>query len=327
MEAVIWTDVLQTVVLWGGMLTGLILVVMDTGGITAVIEQASAQGKLEMFHWNLSWTEMATWSLMLGAFALQWGPYTTDQAVVQRYMTTKDEAAAARGIWLNGLLSIPFGFVFFALGTCFYLYFKANPGELLVGMPDDQVFPLFVATRMPDGVSGLVIAGIFAASMSSLDSSLHSVATAVTTDFYRRFKTGATDRQCLNLARGVVIGLGALAIVTASLLAATDVGSLFFFFQKVLGLISSGLVGVFILAVLTRRANAAGALAGAVTSTVTLALIARTDLYFYLYAVVGIGVCLAVGYAVSLATGGTRRDIDGLTLYTIHRHDESRFQQ
>ena len=103
MEAVIWTDVLQTVVLIGGMLVAIIIVAMDVGGFGVVFETANAADKTRMWYWSMSTTDLATWSILLGTLALQFGPYTTDQSVVQRYLTTKDERSAARGIWLNGL--------------------------------------------------------------------------------------------------------------------------------------------------------------------------------------------------------------------------------
>lgn len=317
MEAVIWTDVIQVVVLLGGFLIGLIIIVAGEGGPGRILETAIADGKLTLFTSSASFTELATWSLLLGAFALQFGPYTTDQAVVQRYMTTKDERAAARGVWLNGIISVPTGALFFAMGTCLYIFFKNHPDLLTVGMQNDQVFPLFIARKLPPGVSGLIIAGIFAASMSSLDSSMHSIATAFTTDFYRRFKGGASDRECLRLARGIIIVLGILTVIAASALARYDIKSLFLFFQGLLGLLSSSLAGIFILAIFTRRASAAGALTGALTSVALLFYVTRfTDINFYLYAVIGTAACVAVGYAASLAMPGAGKDLAGLTWFT-----------
>ena len=166
MEAVIWTDVIQVFVLWGGMLLAVVLIVLDVGGVGAVFEGARADSKLTMFNWSWETTQMATWLIILGNFAPQFGPYTTDQAVVQRYMTTKDEQAAARSIWLNGFLVLPFSLLFFVLGTCLYVFFKLHPDLLSVGMQNDTVFPLFMAEQLPPGLSGLVIAGVFAGDRS-----------------------------------------------------------------------------------------------------------------------------------------------------------------
>jgi SSS family transporter len=317
-EAVIWTDVLQSVVLVGGLLLSVVLVFVYEGGISAVLSVASEENKFQLFQPGWSVTEMATWSMLLGTLMLQFGPYTTDQAVIQRYLTTKDEASAAKGIWLNGLMAVPFLFLFYLLGTCLYIYFKNHPELLAVGMQNDQVFPLYIAERLPLGVSGLVIAGIFAASMSSLDSSMHSVATALTTDFYKKFLPGTSDEQQLRFARRIVLVMGVFAVAAASMLVRFDISSLFFFFQSILGLLSSGVVGIFILGIFTTRSNSSGVLGGAAASIAVLVYLTWfTSVHFYLYAVAGIATCVIVGYGLSLYFPGTKKDLAGLTWYSM----------
>ena len=314
MEAVIWTDVLQTVVLLGGMMVAIVIVALDVGGFGVVFETANAVDKTRMWDWSMSTTDLATWSILLGTLALQFGPYTTDQSVVQRYLTTKDERSAARGIWLNGLMAVPVGLLFMLLGTCLWVFFQHRPELLHVGMKNDEVFPLFVASQLPAGLSGLVIAGVFAASMSSLDSSMHSIATACTVDWHQRLSASATDASSLRLARRLTVVLGVIAVITASLLVTFDIQSLWFFFQKCLGLLSSGVVGIFALGIFTRRASSRGVLFGAFSSIAALVYLTWfTSLHFYLYAVVGITTCLVVGYLASLAMPDDERDLTGLT--------------
>jgi len=314
MEAVVWTDVLQTLVLVGGMLIAVFVVAADAGGFGAVLEVALSRDKLRIWNPSLSLTDLASWSVLLGVFALQFGPFTTDQSIIQRYLTTSDERAAARGVWLNGLLAIPVGVLFMTLGTSLYVFFQGHPELLPLGMQNDEVLPLFVQGQLPAGLSGLVIAGVFAASMSSLDSSMHSIATACTVDWYQRFSSSATDAGCLRLARALTVVLGLIAMATASLLATWDVQSLWFFFQKCLGLVSSGLVGVFMLGIFTRRASAPGALIGAAAATGALVYVTWfSPLHFYLYPVVGISTCVVVGYLASLLLPGAPRDLTGLT--------------
>lgn len=316
-EAVIWTDVLQAVVLLGGLILSVILVIAAEGGIGGVLEVANAGDKFRALNLNWSVTELATWSMLMGTMMLQFGPYTTDQAVVQRYLTTKDEKSAARGIWLNGWMAVPGLFLFYLVGTCLYVYFQHHPDQLVVGMKNDQVFPLFIVERLPAGISGLVIAGIFAASMSSLDSSMHSVSTAITTDFYRRLKSNVTDEQCLRFARGIIILSGLSAMGFSFVLITSDISSLFFLFQKILGLITSGLVGVFILGIFTKRANSGGVLMGAFASIGVLVYLTWfSNINFYLHSVAGIGTCVAVGYLMSLALPGRDHDLAGLTMHT-----------
>ncbi len=316
-EAVIWTDVLQAFVLLGGLIVSLVLLLVYEGGPGEVLALASEKGKFAMLNLNWSFTELATWSMLLGTMMLQFGPYTTDQAVVQRYMTTKDEAAAAKGLWLNGLMAIPGLFLFYLVGTCMYVYFGAHPDQLIVGMKNDQVFPLFIVNRLPVGISGLVIAGIFAASMSSLDSSMHSVATAVTTDFYGRLKAGVSDPQRLRVARAVIVIAGTLAVTFAFALVRFDISSLFFLFQKMLGLISSGLVGIFILGIFTTRSHATGVLLGAVASIAVLIFLTWfSEIDFYLHSVAGIFTSVAVGYGCSLIFPNPKQDVAGLTMHS-----------
>jgi len=320
MEAVIWTDVMQVFVLVGGMLVAIVLIALDLGGVAAVIETAYENGKFTTFNWSLSTGQMATWLIFLGSFVLNFGPYTTDQAVIQRYLTTKDERSAGRSIWLNGLLTIPFSLLFFILGAGLYAFFKANPDTLWTGMQNDRIFPLFVAQEMPAGLAGLVIAGVFAASMSSLDSSMHSIATSLTTDFYGRFRTAISDAHRLRVARGLTILVGLLGTCITLALASFDIQSLFFLFQKLLGLTSSGLVGIFMLGMFTRRANSAGVLTGAVAGIAALYYVSTyTSVNFYLYAVIGIGTVLAVGYGVSLVTPAQKQNLDGLTRRTLRK--------
>jgi len=233
-------------------------------------------------------------------------------------MTTKDEAAAAKGIWLNGLMAIPGLFMFYLVGTCLYVYFGNHPEQLIVGMKNDQVFPLFIVNRLPVGISGLVIAGIFAASMSSLDSSMHSVATAVTTDFYGRLKAGVTDAQRLRFARGVIVLSGISAIgFSFALVSFENISSSFNLFNRILGLVSSGLVGVFILGIFTTRSHAAGVLIGAFSCTALLAYLNwYTDVNSYLHSVAGIFTCVSIGYVASLILPESKHDIEGLTIHS-----------
>ncbi len=301
MEAVVWTDVSQVVVLWGGLFVTIWMAVSEIGGWGEMFRLAIGDGKLTIV--NAAWdpSQLATWVVVVGSFALQFGPYTTDQAVVQRYMTTKDEKAAARGIWLNGVLAIPFSLLFFVLGACLYGFFKLHPELLQIGMENDRVFPLFMTSQLPAGVSGVVIAGVFAASMSSLDSSMHSIATVLTTDISSLSAKELDDRRRLTLARWITVAVGVVGTGLALVLAGWEIRSLFFFFQKLLGLLSSGLAAVFILGIFTKRANGSGALLGALASFLLMYYVVFwTSINFYLYAVVGITSGVVVGYLASL---------------------------
>ena len=158
-------------------------------------------------------------------------PYTTDQTVIQRYLTTPDEKQAARAVWTNAAMVIPATFLFFTVGTALFVFYRANPGLLHPFEKSDQLVPWFIATRMPAGLAGLVIAGVFAAAMSSLDSSMHAAATAFTTDFVRRLSPGREETSLLRIARGLTIAFGLLGTGTAMLMATADIRFLWDYFR------------------------------------------------------------------------------------------------
>ncbi len=187
-EAVIWTDLLQVFVLLGGALLSLLVIGGDVdGGFSEVISRGLADDKFRMANWSWDYTAAAFWVVLVGRTLENMIPYTTDQTVVQRYLTTATEKDAARSIWLGTLMSVPSAVLFFGVGTALYAFYKGHPQMLDPSLATDAIFPLFIIEQLPAGVSGLVIAAVFAAAMSSLDSSLNSVSAVVVTDFYRPF--------------------------------------------------------------------------------------------------------------------------------------------
>lgn len=312
-EAVIWTDVVQVVVLILGLIAGLVFIAIEIGDVAYIFKTAIADSKLQMVDFRFSLTEVVTWSLFLGSFALNFASYTTDQAVIQRYMTTSSEKEARKSIWLNGVIAIPFGLLIFCMGTFLYVYFKEHPEFLTVGMQNDSVFPLFITNHLPPGVAGLVIAGIFSASMSSLDSSMHSVSTVVTVDYYQRFSKTYTDIKGLKLAKYTTLIVGVLGTIIACLMAAFPVKSIFFFFQEVIGLFGSAIAGIFFLGIFIKKANWKGTLAGAILSVVVLALVKyNTPLNFYIYPLIAIPTCVIGGFIFSIIMPVKQKNMDDL---------------
>ncbi|MEZ5391670.1 MAG: hypothetical protein R2724_02065 [Bryobacterales bacterium] len=315
-EAVIWTDVVQVFVLLGGALLSLVVILGDIdGGLGGLIAQGTSADKFHVFNWSWDYTTAAVWVVLVGNLFNNLVPYTSDQAVVQRYLTTKDERSAARGVWLNALMIIPSTMMLFLLGTGLWAFYRARPELLSPSLPTDSIFPLFLSQQLPAGLAGLVIAGVFAASMSTLDSSLNSVATAITADFYGRLNPEADDRRKLRLAKALTALLGAAATGTAIALASLEIGSLWDAFQGMMGLFGAGLAGLFALGIFTTRANGAGALAGGSHECRGAGgCRATTDLHFFLYGMVGILTCFFVGYLTSFALPGGHKPLRGLTI-------------
>jgi Na+/proline symporter len=265
-------------------------------------------------HPGFSIAEPVLYVVIMGAVFNNIIPYTADQAVVQRYLTTPDEKSARRAIWTGGLLAIPASVLFFGLGTLLWAFYRANPESLQPLTAIDQILPWFIVNELPAGVSGLIIAAIFAAAMSSIDSSMNSVSTAFTTDFYRRFRPDITDHAALRMARWVTAIFGVVGTAAAIFIATLDIQSVLDLWFKVLGLFASGLCGLFFLGILTRRPGTSAAIAGLVASAIVNFVIgAFTDINVLLIAAFGIGTCFATGVVVGIFAPSTK-DLTGLTI-------------
>ena len=318
-EAVVWTDVLQVIVLIAGAAAGLILVVNAVpGGFGQVVSDGLAGGKLSMVRLEWDWAGDALGVILLAAIFNSLVPYTSDQAVIQRYLTTPDEAQARRAIWTNALMVLPTTILFFGLGTALWVYYREYPALIEPLEKIDQIVPWFIATEMPAGLAGLVIAGVFAASMSSLDSSMHSCATAITTDFVKRFRAGMSDREVLRFAQWLTVGLGVVGTVSAMVLARSDIRSLWDTFIGITGLFLGTLGGLFSLGIFTRRAGGRHAMIGVATSAaVLIAVKFMTELSGLLYAAIGLTTCWLGGWLASLLIPSRPKELGGLTAYAM----------
>lgn len=322
-EAVIWTDTIQTFVLLGGALVAIVMLVAGTdGGWGGAVSMAVEGDKFRIanFHWDVTSAQLALWVVVIGGIGQNLSSYTADQAVVQRYMTTPDQRRAARSIWTNAIMTIPATLLFFGMGTALFAFYRTHPGRLDPTITTDQVFPLFIALEMPIGLAGLIVAGIFSAAQSTVSTSMNSVATTVVTDFMRPFHACRTEVGYLRCARGITFLTGVAGTAFGLVFVNPNIRSLFDAFLMIIGLFMGVLGGLFMLGVMTRRANAFGALTGAlVGATVMISIWRFTHVNGYLYTAIGISTCFVTGYLTSLVTGRSKTDEEliGLTLLTI----------
>ncbi len=317
-RAVVWTDTIQTVVLLGGaILTFFFLMQGIDGGFAGFIEIGQAADKFRMahFHWDLTSAQTAFWVIVVGSIGQNLSSYTADQAVVQRYVTTPTTKQAARSIWTNAVLSVFATFLFFGLGAALFAYYQSHPEKLDPSIQTDQILPLFIAQELPAGLAGLIVAGIFAAAQSTISTSMNSASTTLVTDFFRPMHAGTSERGYLRLARGLTILIGILGTVCGVAFVDPEIRSRLDTSFKVIGLFMGVLGGLFLLGVLTRRANSSGALAGGfLGATVMYVLWKHTPVSGYLYTTTGITVCFVTGYLVSLVVPG-KGQTHGLTIH------------
>jgi len=307
-EAVVWTDAVQAVVLIGGALLCLVMVFSGIeGGLSGVWRTAVEDKKLFQslgggFDIGDGTTSFIV--LFIAFFFNVLVPYSSGQDVVQRYVTTPTEKEARRSLWTTMWMSIFGSIIFFALGVALYAFYKASPGSLDPAMTNnDGILPFFIFGQLPVGVAGLLIAAIFAAAQSTVSSSLNSVATAYVTDFHARvFRPGSDDKQRLKVARMVVVMLGIVGIAVAVVMAKSEMASAFKVFNSLIGLTAGSLGGLFALGVFNRRASGTGAVVGAVVAfaTVILLYVTKAPVTGLLYATIGFAICFVVGSLVSL---------------------------
>lgn len=323
-EAVVWGDVVQGFILVGGAIFSVAYLVLGTeGGVNGFIDIASTDGKFRLFDWSLDYRSATFWVVIIGGMANNLISYTSDQTVIQRYLTTKDEGSARRSILFNGVMSVFVSVAFFAIGAGLYTFFKTHPAELDYTMAKtDVIFPLFMMSQLPAGIAGLLIAAIFAATMSTISSNINSVATAFSVDFYRRFRPSVTDAGMVSVARGASIVSGLLGMVIALFMATWQILSLLDFFQEILGLLSSGLGGLFLMGIFFPRIGGKAALTGFVCGVVAVFLVKSfTDVSFLLYGFIGMAVSVTAALLVSLVLPDRNRQ-PGLTWRTLDRGEE-----
>ena len=304
-EAVIWGDVVQGLILVCGAIFAVIYLAVNTeGGVMGCINIALENDKLRLFDWSNSWSQACWWVIIIGGLANNLISYTSDQTVIQRYLTTPDEKSAGRGILVNGVMSVFVSVAFYMIGTGLYTFFKTHPAELDVTMgQSDAIFPFFMMSQMPAGIAGALIAAIFAATMSTISSNINSVATAFSIDFWKRFRTTTTDTQLVVVARWASVVSGTVGLMLALLMATWDIQSFLDFFNEALGLLTSGLGGLFFIAVFMKRVKGYAALAGFVAGEVVVFVMSEcTDANFFLFGATGMIVSIVVAWLLSLGS-------------------------
>ena len=301
-EAVIWTDVVQVFVLMGGVSLSLILIIIDIeNGFSGIIEQAKIYGKFNAFDLTFSLKEPTVWVMLFGGFFINLTTYGTDHTMVQRYLVTPTQKEAQKSLWIGALLTIPATFIFFFMGTALFVFYQINPSALNNNfINNDAIFPWYIVSQLPGGVSGILIAAIFAAAMSSLSSSMNSGAASFSADIYDRYGF-VWNKDPLKMARWTTLCIGMMGILFALFMATADIKSLWDQFNKILGLIFGSLGGVFMLGLLTKKANTKGVLIGIVVSfTIQLIISFQQSVHLLMYAATGMISCFISGYFGSL---------------------------
>ena len=285
-EVVIWTDVVQSIVLVVGaaVVLGLMMFGMPEGP-AQTFAIASEHDKFSLGSFGPELTVSTFWVVLLYGIFINLTNFGIDQSFVQRYHAARDERQAARSVWLGALLYVPISLGFFMIGSAAFSYYRAQP-EMMhdvrsevakqktveLGRPvtaveltdediSDKVLPHFIANKLPPGLAGLLIAAIFAAAMSSIDTSLNSSATVILSDLYKRYVNPDADERksmrVLYVATGIMGAAG-----TGIALTMIGVKSVLETWWTLSGIFAGGLLGLFLLGMICRHAGKPAAVTG-----------------------------------------------------------------
>lgn len=317
--AVVWTDVLQFGLIFVGLGAGVWAASQGVpGGLSELCSTAAAAGKFQVI--NLSWEPKSLVSLPTAMFAygvLAFAVAGTNQQSVQRYVSCADVASGRKAAllgWFTGLVGVA---ITLFLGILLYAFYTINAGTLPDTVTGDKILPYFIQNQVPAGASGLLVAAVFAAAMSSIDSALHALATCITVDFYKRFfKPNKHDRHYLKVAQVLILVWGIIGILSAFYVASTG-EDLLPFLVKYVAFFLGPVLGLFLMGVLCPRINGTGAFWGTLVAAALVGLNSQVgwfDVGIWQSAIAA-PLAVAVGYGISLF-GKTPSEaaIAGLTL-------------
>ena len=300
-EAVIWTDAAQVVILTAGALVSLFYIFPAFGATGQSFGALAAEHhKLRMVDWSLDIRKIGTVWLVLQTIFETIRIYGTQQDMTQRYMATDSTAKANRSVWISILGYIPLGFLFYFIGAALYLYYQAVNGptmgpdiaELVAHKREDAIYPYFIIQTLPGGMAGLVIAAIWAAAQSTLSSSMNSCSTVCIEDFYKRFwGRGREDRHYLRVARWLTLVWGAAQIGMA--LVFIRIQSAQVQWTKIMGATANGILALMALAFLPFRVRWWAAVGGFVLCYASFLVLwfTKTPIHSLLWTVIGNLIC------------------------------------
>jgi SSS family solute:Na+ symporter len=254
-EAVIWTDAVQGILLIFGALACLgVIFFAIPDGPEAVFRIAADADKFSLGSFKLDFTTSTFWMILVYGLFINLQNFGIDQSYVQRYLTAKNEEEAKKATWLGSLLYVPVSFVFFFIGTALFAYYESFPNLLPEGIVGDKVFPYFIVNQLPVGMTGLLIASIFAAGMSTVSTSINSSATVILSDHFSKYiYPNPSEKLSLWVLRISSLVMGLLSILVG--LAFNGVSNTLEGWWALSSIFSGGILGLFLLGLVSKAKN------------------------------------------------------------------------
>lgn len=275
-SAVVWADAIQSVILIAGTLLCILFLGWSIPDFGQSFSAAVDAGKLSLGSLSLAdWGSETFWVIFVYAIFINLQNFGIDQSFTQRYVAARSNKAAVRSLFASAFLYVPVTLLFVAIGTLLWMYVQSNPNEIPSATlaKADAVFPWFIVHRLPTGVSGLLIAAIIAAAMSTIAATLNSGATVLLEDYYRRFfPVRAASGRNVRFLRLSTVGLAVFSMAVAiGVMNVTSALTAFWAMQSVL---SGGMLGLFVLGAFSRRTGSVQAVVATACGFLTLMWVA-----------------------------------------------------
>ena len=299
LAAVIWTDVVQTIIYVGGTIVGVFTILhLVPGGWDAIQIAAQSAGKLQIFDFSPDlWRPYTFWAGVIGGAFLTTASHGTDQLIVQRLLAARNQKQSVTALLSSGIAIFILFALFLLVGVMLFVYYQVPSATFGKA---DRIFPTFIVSRMPHGISGLLIAAILAAAMSNLSAALNSLSSTSMLDFYLRANPQVDELRKLRLSRVSTI-IWAVVLFGLAILSLHKVSRVIEVGLSIASVAYGALLGVFLLGVLTRKTNQQGAMVGMLCGfLVELYIWLRTPVPWTWYVAIGTIVTFAVGYLTSL---------------------------
>jgi SSS family solute:Na+ symporter len=315
LQAVVWTDAIQGILLIGGAIVCILFILFDMpDGPGQVFQIGMSDNKFSLGSFSLNLTESTFWVVFVYGIFINLQNYGIDQNYVQRYMAARSESEAKKSAFLGGMLYIPVSMLFLFIGTALYAYYNSGVGQLPVELQDitksDRVFPYFIVERLPMGITGLLIASVFAAGMSTISTSYNSSATVIFTDYFQKMKhKDLSERNKMKVLYVATLSVGIIGVLIG--IAMINVKSALDAWWKLASVFSGGMLGLFLLGVFSKKRNVKGAIIGVICGLLVILWLSLSNLLFtpekvgiqfhtYLTIVFGTTVIFLVGFLFGL---------------------------
>jgi SSS family solute:Na+ symporter len=308
------------------------------GGFSQIIETGVANDKFSLGDTSLQFNKETVWVIMLTHIFFYSQMLCSDQSSVQRYCAMRSDRDAKQGLLVGAFATLPVWIFFTFIGTALFVFYMVFPTSELQNIESEQILPYFILTQLPAGVSGFILAGLFAAAMSTLDSGINAAAATITTDFYRRLCVKEqTEHHYLTAGRWFSVFLAVAMVLMALLIHFKRDVPLVTLQQLFFAIISGGLLGLFLLGFLTKRVDSISALIATICTTIIISVwlalrskwginafpsLAEIMPHEFWINVLGNIFLFVLGYMVAFISGRfSRKNLRQLTVWTVDKNE------